>query len=218
MLSRGAFLARRGLAPGPLRRRTTSPPAGSGTLARTRHSAVAGRATSSSSPSTSSATTRSASPAIRPRARRSIDALARGGVRYRRAHVQNVVCMPSRATMLTGQHPLTHGVVVQRHPARRRRAERRATAARRRLSHRADRQGALRSASRSAAALSARTGSPRERDRVRGAASITSSSRRTARSAAITTRRGSTSITPRTSPASAPCSPAPAAARPARPR
>ncbi len=40
-----------------------------------------------------------------------VDALARDGLLYRRAHVQNVVCMPSRATMLTGQHPLTHGVV-----------------------------------------------------------------------------------------------------------
>ncbi len=39
-----------------------------------------------------------------------IDALARAGLNYRRAHVQNVVCMPSRATMLTGQHPHTHGV------------------------------------------------------------------------------------------------------------
>lgn len=42
----------------------------------------------------------------------SIDALAESGALYRRAHVQNVVCMPSRATMLTGQHPLTHGVVA----------------------------------------------------------------------------------------------------------
>jgi arylsulfatase A-like enzyme len=42
----------------------------------------------------------------------SIDALARDGLHYRRAHVQNVVCMPSRTTMLTGQHPLTHGVVA----------------------------------------------------------------------------------------------------------
>src|SRR5262249_50064078 len=41
-----------------------------------------------------------------------LDALARSGVLYRRAHVQNVVCMPSRTTMLTGQHPLTHGVVA----------------------------------------------------------------------------------------------------------
>lgn len=40
------------------------------------------------------------------------DALARAGVLYRRAHVQNVVCMPSRSTMITGQHPLTHGVVA----------------------------------------------------------------------------------------------------------
>jgi arylsulfatase A-like enzyme len=41
-----------------------------------------------------------------------LDALAAEGVLYRRAHVQNVVCMPSRTTMLTGQHPLTHGVVA----------------------------------------------------------------------------------------------------------
>jgi arylsulfatase A-like enzyme len=41
-----------------------------------------------------------------------LDALARAGINYRRAHVQNVVCMPSRSTMLTGQHPLTHGVVA----------------------------------------------------------------------------------------------------------
>lgn len=41
-----------------------------------------------------------------------IDSLARAGIDYRRAHVQNVVCMPSRSTMLTGQHPLTHGVVA----------------------------------------------------------------------------------------------------------
>jgi arylsulfatase A-like enzyme len=40
-----------------------------------------------------------------------VDGLARAGVLYRCAHVQSVVCMPSRATMLTGQHPLTHGVV-----------------------------------------------------------------------------------------------------------
>ncbi len=41
-----------------------------------------------------------------------VDSLARDGILYRRAHVQNVVCMPSRATMMTGQHPLTHGVVA----------------------------------------------------------------------------------------------------------
>ncbi len=39
-----------------------------------------------------------------------LDALAKTGILYRRCHVQNVVCMPSRSTMLTGQHPLTHGV------------------------------------------------------------------------------------------------------------
>jgi len=41
-----------------------------------------------------------------------IDALADHGLRYRRPHVHNVVCMPSRSTMLTGQHPRTHGVIA----------------------------------------------------------------------------------------------------------
>ena len=39
-----------------------------------------------------------------------VDALAADGIRYERAHPQSVVCMPSRSTMLTGQHPSTHGV------------------------------------------------------------------------------------------------------------
>ncbi|MGD9704867.1 MAG: sulfatase [Acidimicrobiia bacterium] len=39
-----------------------------------------------------------------------IDALAASGVRYERAVPQSVVCMPSRSTMITGQHPSTHGV------------------------------------------------------------------------------------------------------------
>ncbi len=39
-----------------------------------------------------------------------LDELANAGFNYQRAHVQNVVCMPSRSTMLTGQHPHTHGV------------------------------------------------------------------------------------------------------------
>src|SRR5689334_2969123 len=39
-----------------------------------------------------------------------IDALAAEGVRYERAIPQSVVCMPSRSTMITGQHPSTHGV------------------------------------------------------------------------------------------------------------
>jgi arylsulfatase A-like enzyme len=41
-----------------------------------------------------------------------LDGLARQGLLYRRAHVQNVTCMPARSTMLTGQHPRTHGVVT----------------------------------------------------------------------------------------------------------
>ena len=39
-----------------------------------------------------------------------LDALAASGIRYERAHPQSVVCMPSRATMITGQYPSTHGV------------------------------------------------------------------------------------------------------------
>jgi arylsulfatase A-like enzyme len=39
-----------------------------------------------------------------------VDRLAADGIRYERAHPQSVVCMPSRSTILTGQHPTTHGV------------------------------------------------------------------------------------------------------------
>ncbi|HVM08496.1 MAG TPA: sulfatase-like hydrolase/transferase [Acidimicrobiales bacterium] len=39
-----------------------------------------------------------------------VDRLAASGIRYERAVPQSVVCMPSRSTMLTGQHPTTHGV------------------------------------------------------------------------------------------------------------
>jgi arylsulfatase A-like enzyme len=39
-----------------------------------------------------------------------IDALAANGINYTRAHPQSVVCMPSRSTMITGQHVATHGV------------------------------------------------------------------------------------------------------------
>src|SRR5687768_17255218 len=38
------------------------------------------------------------------------DRLAAEGVNYTRAHAQSVVCMPSRSTIVTGQHPSTHGV------------------------------------------------------------------------------------------------------------
>ena len=38
------------------------------------------------------------------------DGLAASGIRYERAIPQSVVCMPSRSTILTGQHPTTHGV------------------------------------------------------------------------------------------------------------
>ncbi|MGA0894095.1 MAG: sulfatase [Ilumatobacteraceae bacterium] len=39
-----------------------------------------------------------------------VDRLAAEGYRYERAQPQSVVCMPSRATIITGQHPGTHGV------------------------------------------------------------------------------------------------------------
>ena len=39
-----------------------------------------------------------------------IDALAASGINYSRAHNQNVVCMPARATIVTGQHVASHGV------------------------------------------------------------------------------------------------------------
>jgi arylsulfatase A-like enzyme len=39
-----------------------------------------------------------------------LDALAAGGINYTRAHPQSVVCMPSRSTMITGQHVGSHGV------------------------------------------------------------------------------------------------------------
>ncbi len=39
-----------------------------------------------------------------------LDRLAAEGIRFERAHPQSVVCMPSRSTILTGQHPSTHGV------------------------------------------------------------------------------------------------------------
>ncbi len=39
-----------------------------------------------------------------------VDRLAATGVNYHRAHNQNVVCMPARSTMITGQYVRTHGV------------------------------------------------------------------------------------------------------------
>src|SRR5918999_3399724 len=39
-----------------------------------------------------------------------VDGLAAAGIRFERAIPQSVVCMPSRSTILTGQHPTTHGV------------------------------------------------------------------------------------------------------------
>ena len=41
-----------------------------------------------------------------------IDSLAVAGINYRRAHNQNVVCMPARATIISGQHVRSHGVTM----------------------------------------------------------------------------------------------------------
>ncbi|MFT5173943.1 MAG: arylsulfatase A-like enzyme [Gammaproteobacteria bacterium] len=41
-----------------------------------------------------------------------IDLLAANGINYQRAHNQNVVCMPARSTILTGQHVRSHGVTM----------------------------------------------------------------------------------------------------------
>jgi len=45
-----------------------------------------------------------------------IDGLAATGINYQRAHNQNVVCMPARATILTGQHVRSHGVTMNGTP------------------------------------------------------------------------------------------------------
>ncbi len=39
-----------------------------------------------------------------------IDALAKAGINYTRCHANNVICMPARSTMITGQYVSTHGV------------------------------------------------------------------------------------------------------------
>ena len=39
-----------------------------------------------------------------------LDELARTGLNYRQMIAQNVVCMPARASMISGQYPATHGV------------------------------------------------------------------------------------------------------------
>jgi arylsulfatase A-like enzyme len=41
-----------------------------------------------------------------------VDALAARGIRFTRAHAQSVVCMPARASMITGQYVRTHGVLM----------------------------------------------------------------------------------------------------------
>ena len=40
------------------------------------------------------------------------DALAEEGVRYERGYCTNVICTPARSSILTGQHPRTHGAIA----------------------------------------------------------------------------------------------------------
>ncbi len=73
------------------------------------------------------------------------DSLAAAGINYRRAHNQNVVCMPARSTMMTGQYVRTHGVVANGIPLPAGCAQHRGVPSREGgLSHRAAGQGALR--------------------------------------------------------------------------
>ena len=101
--------------------------------------------TSCSSPPTSSAPTATAS-RIRASARRTSTALAREGTRFSANITPNLVCQPSRASILTGLLPLTHGVWdngVDLDP-RGRRARIRGDARARGLPDRVSRQGAFR--------------------------------------------------------------------------
>jgi arylsulfatase A-like enzyme len=47
-----------------------------------------------------------------------LDTLASQGIRYERCQPSSVVCMPSRASMLTGQYPTTHGAWMNGVPLR----------------------------------------------------------------------------------------------------
>jgi arylsulfatase A-like enzyme len=40
-----------------------------------------------------------------------LDRLARDGTRFTQCRTQNPFCQPARATILTGTHPSTHGVI-----------------------------------------------------------------------------------------------------------
>src|ERR1700693_1713243 len=44
------------------------------------------------------------------------DKLSEEGINYRRANNQNVVCMPARSSMITGQYVRTHGVFANGRP------------------------------------------------------------------------------------------------------
>ena len=129
-----------------------------------------------------------------------IDGLAAQGIRYERAHPQSVVCMPSRSTMITGQHPSTHGVWMNGVPLPVDAPVGGRGAARRRLPHRAHRQAALRAVPRPVRPL--RREPLRSSTGIVGrctAASSTSSPPPTARRARCTTPAGWRPTIPRRS-------------------
>ena len=112
---------------------------------------------------------------------------------------QSVVCMPSRSTILTGQHPSTHGVWMNGVPLPGRRAVgRRRCCTTHGYRTALDRQGALRAVHRPVRPLHREPPSRRRRRRPspgrrhggRTAASSTSSSRPTAPPGRCTTRAG----------------------------
>ena len=69
-----------------------------------------------------------------------IDGLARRGAAFDNCHVASPVCMPNRASLMTGRMPSLHGVRNERHPALDRCGDLRGPPARRRLPHGAHRQ------------------------------------------------------------------------------
>ena len=75
-----------------------------------------------------------------------LDALAAGGARFTAARTQHMLCQPSRATILTGTYPSTHGVVCNGVDLPERAVDDSVAThfAGRGLPHRALRQGALR--------------------------------------------------------------------------
>jgi hypothetical protein len=119
-----------------------------------------------------------------------IDAIAAQGIRYERAHPQSVVCMPSRSTMLTGQHVSTHGVWMNGVPLPEDAPSVAEVLQRRRLSHGDRRQAALRAVPRPVRSLRREQLRLARARSARTAGSSTSSPPRTEPPARCTTPAG----------------------------